>query len=201
MPTQVEIAAHLDLDQSAVSRAMERLAIDWRTTPMEAIRVAYIRQLRAQAAGHKAETGEDLVRERVQTERVERELKLLELDERRGLLVNVAQLEPALMQMVQAFRTELLARDDKLKTELDAVYRIDCDVGILNEHTRAALDHLARYDPSGASAGAAPGREPEAAGADRDDGLGGALPEDLGEGIGPAGDLPGVADAVGAGHP
>ena len=144
--TQQQIADHLDLDQSAVSRFLDQIEIDWRLATMDTVRVAYVRKLRAQAAGHRSEDGLDLVRERVLTERVDRELKQYSLAEKKGLLVNVAQLEPELMQMVGAFRSELMSRDDKLKTDLDALYGIDVDVQVLNDYTFRALNHLARYD-------------------------------------------------------
>mgnify|MGYP001184545427 CR=1 FL=1 len=67
MPTQQQIAEHLDLSQKQVSELMERLAIDWQACGMDEIRVAYIRNLRDRAAGHRSEDGLDLVRERVLT--------------------------------------------------------------------------------------------------------------------------------------
>jgi len=145
--TQREIAEHLDLDQSAVSRFLEQVEIDWREASIDDVRIAYVRKLRAQAAGHRSEDGMDLVRERVLTERIDRELKQFTLAEKKGALINVAQLEPALMQMVGAFRTELVSLADKLKGEIDTLYGIDIDLQILNDHTYAALNHLARYDP------------------------------------------------------
>lgn len=163
MPTQQQIAEHLDIDQAAVSRHMEKLGLDWKTATMDQIRVAYLRQLRAVAAGHRANDGSDLTYERVLTERVDRELKLLQVAEKRGVLVNVSQLEPELMNMVGAFRAELLARDDKLKDELDTLYGIDVDLSVLNEHTFAALDQLSRYDAGSRGFGEAPVGVAEAA--------------------------------------
>lgn len=144
--TQQDIADHLDLAQQNVSELMKKLDIDWRAATLDEIRVAYVRQLRAQAAGHRTEDGHDLVRERVMTERVDRELKQFTLAEKKGLLVNVEQLEPELMQMVGAFRTELLARDDKLKADLDLLHGIEVDIQVLNAYTIEALRHLSRYD-------------------------------------------------------
>ena len=54
MTTQKQIAEHLDLNQSEVSRLMAELAIDWKTVPLDAIRVAYVRRLRAAASGHQS---------------------------------------------------------------------------------------------------------------------------------------------------
>ena len=163
MPTQKAIAEHLDLDQAAVSRHLAEMEIDWKTASMETIRVAYIRKLRTAAAGHTS--GEfDLTRERALTEQVDRELKLITLAEKRGQLVSLEQLEPELAQMIAAFRTELISQSDKLKTDLDAVYGVNIDIQLLEDHTRAALAQLARYDPERAQPGAS---ARAAAGADR----------------------------------
>jgi hypothetical protein len=144
--TQQQIAEHLDLTQKSVSEMLKKLDIDWTTSTLDDVRIAYLRQLRAQAAGHRTDDGLDLVRERVLTERVDRELKQYTLAEKKGQLINVAQLEPELQQMVGAFRTELLARDDKLKADLDQLHGIDVDIQVLNAYTTDALRHLARYD-------------------------------------------------------
>ncbi len=189
MPTQQQIAEHLDMNQSEVSRHLARLDIDWKTASIDAVRVAYIRNLRAMASGHRASDGSDLVHERVLTERVDRELKQLTVAEKKKLLINVEQLEPELVQMVVAFRTELLARDDKLASELTALYGVEVDAALLNEHTHAALAQLARYDASGAGTGASSGRTAGAADQDDDDGMGHSAPPVVGEGIGPAGSV------------
>lgn len=176
MPTQKDIAAHLGLDQAAVSRHMAALGIDWKTTSMDTIRLAYIEQLRGQAAGHVSGNGVDLTYERAMTERVDRELKLHILAEKKGQLINIAQLEPELARAFGAFRAELLARDDKLKDELDALYGVTIDITLLNDHTRTALGQLARYDASRHQHAGAPGGAGAAAGSDGHHGLGAGAP-------------------------
>ena len=171
MPTQQQIADHLDLSQQAVAELVERLGIDWRVSTLDFVRVAYIQHLRGQAAGHKTDDGYDLIRERVMTERVDRELKQLTVAEKMGVLINVQQLEPELMNMVGSFRAELLARDDKLKTELDALYGIDLDVNLLNEHTHAALEQLGRFNVRDSSAIESSGGDIIAAGKDDNHGM------------------------------
>lgn len=44
MPTQQQIAEHLDLDQSAVSRFVDKVQLDYRVATIDEIRFAYIRQ-------------------------------------------------------------------------------------------------------------------------------------------------------------
>jgi len=157
--------------KQAIGEAIKRGVLR-REAPLREWLAAYCQNLRDAASGHKSSDGDDLVRERVLTERVDRELKQLQVAEKRGLLINVAQLEPALMQMVSAFRTELLSRDDKLKDELDALYSIDVDIDILNGYTCDALSQFARYDASGAGAARPSDGDAEAVGEDIDDSMG-----------------------------
>nr|WP_316642872.1 MarR family transcriptional regulator [uncultured Roseateles sp.] len=181
MPTQTDIGDHLDLSQAEVSKLMAELEIDWRVVGMDDIRVAYIRKLRAVAAGHKSSDGMDLTRERVLTEQIDREMKQLALAEKRGQLVNVAQLEPELRQMFGAFKAELLTRDDKLRSEIEAMYGIDLDPQLLEDHTRAALRQLARYDPEHQGTVAPAGDGAGAGGEDEHDGLGDRASSDVGQ--------------------
>jgi DNA-binding transcriptional ArsR family regulator len=180
MPTQKAIAEHLGMSQPAVSQQLAPLGIDWKTATMESIRLAYIEHLRAVAAGHRSTDGFDLARERAMTEQVDRELKQITLAEKKGQVVNLVQLEPELVRMVVAFRTELLARDDKLKAEIDALYGIDLDLAYINEHTRNALAQLARYDPGHPGSIGAPGAGGGTAGGHDDHGVGKGAPEVVG---------------------
>lgn len=190
MPTQKEIAEHLDLDQSAVSRLLSDLQIDWHIASMDAIRWAYVRKLRAVAAAHTSDDGKhDLVAERVMTERVAREKLQLELAEKKGQLVNVAQLEPALVQMVVAFRTEVLTLMDRIKTDLDALHGINIDPQLLADLSHDALDQLARYDPERAGPGAPAGQESGAAAAHEHHRVGPAAPAHEPQEHGPTGSL------------
>ena len=190
MPTQKAIAEHLSLDQGAVSRHMAEMGIDWKKASMDSIRAAYILKLRSAAAGHTSSDGEmDLTRERAQTERVDRELKMFMLAEKKGQVVSLAQLEPMLQQMVGAFRTELTSLGDKLKTEIDALYGIDLDAALVEEHIRDSLSQLARYDPELRGPGAPVGEGARPAREVNDHGLGAPAPADVEQGVGQAGNL------------
>lgn len=189
MQTQQQIADHLDISQQQISELMQKLGMDWKTASLDVIRVAYIRQLRGVASGHRSNDGLDLTHERVLTERVDRELKLLLVAEKKALLINVEQLEPELMNMVSAYRAEMLARDDKLKADLDALYGIDLDLKILNEYTHAALAQLARYEPSGGGTHTPSGTGAHSSGADEHGGMGAQVSRHVGEGIGETGTI------------
>ena len=82
--------------------------------------------------------------------------------------------------MVAAFRTELISRDDKLKSEIDALYGINLDLAFLTEHTRNALTQLARYGGERAGADHAAGSAGGSARGDDHDGLGANAPQAVG---------------------
>ncbi|WP_198390195.1 MarR family transcriptional regulator [Burkholderia ubonensis] len=189
MQTQQQIAEHLDLDQSAVSRFVDKVRLDYRAASIDEIRIAYIRHLREIAAGRASETGIDLVAERAMTERVDREIKLLTLAEKKGQLVNAAQLEQAYGQMVGAFQTELLALPDKLVQELRTLYGVEVDVEWLNEHVYGCLQQLSEYDADGPGSDSPDRSATVSARADWDDGMGAQASEDEREGDGDAGPL------------
>lgn len=144
--TQKEIAEHLGMTQQAVSKTLGKMGIEWQSMSLDEVRLAYIQRLREVAAGYASIDGQyDLNRERVLTEQVDRELKLYQLAEKKQMLVNVDVFMTELEPVFQAMRQEMLARDDKLKLELDTLYGINVDVTILNEYTNNTLNHLSRY--------------------------------------------------------
>jgi phage terminase Nu1 subunit (DNA packaging protein) len=71
--TQASIGIHLDLDQSSVSRLCKDLGIDHKTASLAEIRIAYIRNLREQAAGRLASGDLDLATERAGLAKAQRE--------------------------------------------------------------------------------------------------------------------------------
>jgi predicted transcriptional regulator len=115
MPTQAEIAEHLGLSQAAVSKAMMKLTLDWRTSSMDEIRLAYLNRLRAEASGHVSSSGLDLVEEKAKTERVRRELAMMELMEKQGLLVNIDDIKGDITLALLNFKNALLSRNERLK--------------------------------------------------------------------------------------
>lgn len=148
MSTQLEIAAHLGLSERRLRDVLKSLGLDHRTSTVDEIRLAYIEDLRRKAAGTSAGDGFDLVKERVLTERVDRELKLVTLAEKKELLINRDQIEPELQNAFVTLRANLLALADRLKSILDVQYGVDTDVSIIETEIHHALSTLSRYDPS-----------------------------------------------------
>lgn len=64
MPSQQEVAEHLDMTRQSASDMLQKLGISLRSTSLTDIRVAYIRRLREQAAGRFSDGPLDLMNER-----------------------------------------------------------------------------------------------------------------------------------------
>ena len=94
---------------------MMKLSLDWRTATMDEIRLAYIGRLRAEASGHVSSDGLDLVAEKAKTERITRELKMMELLEKQGHLVNIDDIKSDL-----TMATLNLERSSRSKREAQA---------------------------------------------------------------------------------
>ena len=168
MPEQAVIAKHLDLSQPAVSKMLRKLGLTGQET-LDEIRVAYIRNLREVAAGHRSEEGLDLVQEKAKTERVDRELKLLQLAEKKRELVNLSELHGELSMVFIKFRETMLDRASRLKTQLDALYGTDIDPSIIEDDAYSTLQPFAEYlgiNPRGTEAA---GGDTASAAPDRDD--------------------------------
>jgi len=114
---------------------------------MDEIRLAYIDHLRDMASNASYVDDEiDGKKEKALKDRAERQLMELKLAEAQGVLVNVASIEEKYGQRVDACKAELLARDEKLKSLMLAVYSVDVDITYLNEFTYSALLHLSGGD-------------------------------------------------------
>jgi phage terminase Nu1 subunit (DNA packaging protein) len=101
--------------------------------------IEWMVQRRMRSAG--LETPRDRLM-RLQAEEVE-----LRIAEKRGELVNVAQLEPELVRMVGAFRSRLLQMADQLANDLSALHSITVDVSLIEAAVHEALTELSQYDP------------------------------------------------------
>lgn len=111
MPTQVEIAQHLDMSQQAASAFCKSAGLDWRALTLDEIRVAYIRHIREQAAGRaSSEDGEyDLVAERARLAHHQANIAALDEDVKRKTLIPADQVKSKWQDMKASARARLLA--------------------------------------------------------------------------------------------
>lgn len=158
MPTQKEIAEHLDMSERNARSVLQSLGIDWTTATMDGIRVAYIRDMREKAAGRGGEEHASLTKARTREAMASAELKELQIMEKAGKLVPLDEIEPRLLAMVTAVRQELLALPQKLAEDLRALHGLDVDCAMIEQHIYAALDHLANdLDADDCAPGSLPG--------------------------------------------
>lgn len=170
---QSEIAAHLGMsDRNLRDVLKEKLKIDHRDTPLCEIRKKYIEYLRDLAAGHSDGEQYNLVKERVITERLDRQLKELILKEKLGEYVPAADIAPMFDQLVVAFRSDMLALADNLKTIIDAAYGIDVDLELINEPINDGLQRLSAFEADVGEDSNGGSDESRAASEDDDDGVG-----------------------------
>ena len=168
---------------------LERLGVNWREASIDDVRLAYLDHLRGVAAGRLGDDGLDLASERAMTERVNREIRILELAEKRGELVAVDQLEAHYGQMVDAFKSDLLALPDKIAGDVRTLHGIDIDVELINGLIYSTLEQLSGYDPDGQPDSEAPGEALGAAGENEVDTVVAALSAPVGEGFGVSGEI------------
>ncbi len=109
--TQAIVAEHLDLSRQQVSQLLGRLGVDLATASLDRIRIAYVRHLRAMAAGH---GGDELLAERLRLTAARRGKAELELRERTGELVEAAGVRRGIVTASAMMRAALERIGDRL---------------------------------------------------------------------------------------
>lgn len=148
MATLQQIADHLGFGISDAGKHMKMLGINYVELSMDEIRLAYLTRLRKVAAQTMSEDGVDLVKERALTERVTRQIKELDLAERKGELIAVDQLKSSLRNSFLHIKTTMRGSAAKIKTIVDTRYGIDLDSEIIKLEIDNALSELSRYSTS-----------------------------------------------------
>jgi len=103
----------------------------------------YCERVRNEAAGRGGDDQKSLTRARTKDAETSAQLKEIQINEKLGVLVNVEDVEPKLIAMVTAARTELLSLPSKLTGEIKALHGIDIDESLIEERIYEALEHLA----------------------------------------------------------
>lgn len=168
VPTQNAIADHLDLDQSRVSRLVERGVIP-RACSLDEARRSYIRHLREQAAGRGGDGQSRLVDQRARQAEADAQLKELEYWTRVGALVAVEDLEPLLAGWAVGARASIENAVERLVTSIESQHGLEIDRSTIDASLSVAYDAIAAYptrpgnaDTDGESATVSPeeGAEP-----------------------------------------
>ena len=149
MATQVEIADALGIDHRAVARFAERWGIKYQDAPLSACIRMFWRALSESAAGRKgAENGEvfDLATERAKTERLRQEEIRLKIQEKSRALVPAEEFKLALVPMMQAIRTNVLAIPGKVVQQAKALKGVDLQIEFIEDIVYEALKACAETD-------------------------------------------------------
>jgi len=146
VPTQAEVAAHLDLGDARYVRELrdDGKIPDPRSASLDEIRVAYIRGLRAAAAGHVSADGTlDLTAERARLAKEQADAQELKNAVTRGALVDAEEVAGGWVAVATAIRTRMLAVPVRVSHELaEATEPSECH-GIVDRAIREILEELA----------------------------------------------------------
>ena len=138
--TQTIVADYLDLSQPQVSQLLGRLGVDLATASLDRIRIAYIRHLRATAAGH---GGDELLAERLRLTAARRGKAELELRERTGELVEAAAVRRGIVTASAIMRSSLERIGDRLAPQLANECNPEACATLIASEIEAALCQLA----------------------------------------------------------
>lgn len=144
--TQTGFASLVGVSQQAISKRVDAGTLAMGQTYRVWLQVLF-EKLSTEAAGRGGEDQASLTKARTEEATASAQLKQIMIMEKAGKLVPVDGIEPLLLAMVTAARTELLALPDKLTNELKALYGVEIDAALIEEKIHAALAHLATSLP------------------------------------------------------
>lgn len=123
---KADVARHLDMSERNLTEVLRGLNIDYRTTHIDDIRTAYIRDLREKAAGR---NGDHVVEAAIAKKRnldINSALQELTLKERMGELLPRQETEQEILTNIITARQELENNlPDRLEHEIRIIYRLD----------------------------------------------------------------------------
>lgn len=143
--TQKEIADHLCMSDRNYRDVKEKIEVGPDDT-LDDIRSKYIQYLRALASQHKSSSGDDLVSARVRNETISADLKLLQLQEKRGQLIDAEVFyhifEPAISQI----KSGLMNLSDTLARDISTQHNITVDASLISDRVEQTLSELSHYE-------------------------------------------------------
>lgn len=171
VPTAALIAQHLDLSERRVWDVLRDLGINHRNESLDAIRIAYIRDLREKAAGRGGAHVERLNEAKIRESTATAQLRELEFYKQSGLLVPIEEIEPLLTGWAVTARTEFQAAIQNLVDSIESRHGITIDDDTRGAAVDAAWRAVGDYPAQLAPGDAAGGAELPAAGEGADAGV------------------------------
>lgn len=127
MPSQKEIAQHLDMSERNCRDILKSLDLDWTESTLDEIRIAYIRDLREKAAGRGGSQVEQLNLARIQESTVKAANGRLAYHEKLGTLVPTADAAFAISAWAGFANREYQAGFEKLVQEIESTLKVSVD--------------------------------------------------------------------------
>ena len=143
---KLEVAKHLAMSEQNLSDVLKRLGIDWRTTSLDEIRVAYIKLLRESAAGRGSQEQVNSAIARTRKDNMAAELMEMQIAEKAGKLIPVDKIEPFITSLIIAARQQFISFPKKWVQELKAINGVDIDELYFETDINDALNQLSDSD-------------------------------------------------------
>lgn len=145
MPSQKEIALHLDMSERNCRDVLKALDIDWTESTLDEIRIAYIRDLREKAAGRGSSQAEALNTARIKESTVKAANGRLAYHEKLGTLVPAADAAMALSDWAGYANREYLGGVEKVIQSMEATHKISVDRDGVNRIVGATVSRIGGY--------------------------------------------------------
>lgn len=145
MPTQKEIAQHLDMSERNCRDMLKTLELDWTVSSMGEIRTAYIRDLREKAAGRGGSQSEVLTAARIEESTVKSANGRLAYHEKLGTLVPTADAAFALNEWASYANREYTAGFEKLIQETESTLKVSMDRGMVDRIAGTTINRIGGY--------------------------------------------------------
>jgi hypothetical protein len=145
MPTQRDIARHLDMSERNARDVMKTLGLDWQKLTMDEVRIAYIRDLRAKAAGRGGSMLDELNAARLEDMQVKSANGRLAYNEKLGSLVPAADAQHCLVDWASFANREYSGGIERLLQEIESVNKITIDRSLVIKVAGATTERIAGY--------------------------------------------------------
>lgn len=145
MPSQKEIAQHLDMSERNCRDVLKSLDIDWTESSLDQVRTAYIRDLREKAAGRGGSQVELLNAARIEESTVKSANGRLTYHEKLGTLVPTADAAFVLNEWASFANREYQGGFEKLAQELEATLKVSIDRSMVARVAGITVSRIGGY--------------------------------------------------------
>ena len=145
MPTQREIAEHLDMSERNARDVLKGLDLDWQTAGLDEIRIAYIRDLRGKAAGRGGSQLEQLNRARIDDLQQKSANGRLAYHEKLRSLIPVSDAERVLSDWASFANREYLGGLERILQEIENVQKLTVDRTVVAKVAGPTTERIAGY--------------------------------------------------------